>query len=298
MDIYKKIYGTIKAAFPDISIGGPGIELWEDSPRLDKILANLSQESMLPDFITVHKTGIPAKTPDISNAFMHECRAVLRCLKKYRLHKQLWLTHYGPRSGQNNAANDSDFSGHFICRMLMAGQPLKTMGYGALSDISEENRGDPGNIFTGEGGLITWNGLFKSGYYVLDFFRQLGPWPLLQDSHHLIARSDAPSSLQILTFCEEQERFEEITLENMPQGTYKIKQMTINQLEGNIYEHWKRFGSPKEPSLQELEMLERMAHPKYCVSIMETEHRHTLTLSIDVKPWEIQLLLIEKIQEG
>ena len=43
---------------------------------------------------------------------------------------------------------------------------------------------------------------FKSGYYVLDFFRQLGPHLLYRDKRRLIA-ADENKNIQILTFCTE-----------------------------------------------------------------------------------------------
>lgn len=294
IEFFKNVYAIVKHLFPHIPVGGPGLELSEDLERLDKILAILEKEHMLPDFATTHQTVIPSGALHVSREFAVTGQKVLRCLKKYRLHKQLWLTQYGLLSGQFSTANDSDAAGHFICHMLMSGLPLEAMGYGALSDISEENRGDPGSIFTGEGGLITWNGLFKSGYYVLDFFRQLCPC-LLHRSKHTLITSGEERNVVLLTFSADEGRLEEITLTHMEPGMYVVKQMSINRRDGNIYEHWKRFGSPKEPSRQELEMMEFMAHPKCSVFTVRIDQDGSLTLPLSLLPWEIQLFLIERI---
>ena len=179
----------------------------------------------------------------------------------------------------------------------MAGSTqLKAMGYGALSDISPENRGDPGNIFTGEGGLITWNGLFKSGYYVLDFFRQLGPHLLYRDKRRLIA-ADENKNIQILTFCTEDSFFETLSFYGMAAGVYIIKQFFVNSYDGNIYEHWRQFGSPKEPDLRDLEMMKLMSHPRCRVFTVSVENGENLLLPLSMDPWEIQLCIIEK-KEG
>lgn len=291
---FKKIYHAIKYIFPDILVGGPGIKLEADTTRLDKIIGWLDKENMLPDFITIHQITAADKAISASQGFISCCRSVFKCLKKYRLHEAVWLTQYGPLSGQYNTANDSDPAGHFICHMLMAGcLQLKAMGYGALSDISPENRGDPGNIFTGEGGLITWNGLFKSGYYVLDFFRQLGPYLLYRDKRRLITASEN-KNIQILAFCTEDSFFEELSFYGMAAGIYIVKQFYVNSYDGNIYEHWRQLGSPREPAPQELEMMKLMAHPKCCVFTVAVENDESLSLPLSIDPWEIHLCLIEK----
>ena len=162
-------------------------------------------------------------------------------------------------------------------------------------------------IFSGDNGLITYNGLKKASYYLYYILAKLGEDIIKKEEHYILAKNK--TSYQILLFNIPRKinamipdgnnkagnlntLVKNIIINFHDSGPYRILKYTINSKHGSIYNIWSNYGSPRYLSKQDEKLLSRTSFPKVEFEQLD-QGKHKMEVKLD--PYTVQLLEIIRI---
>ena len=173
----------------------------------------------------------------------------------------------------------------------------------------------PRELFFGGLGLFTENGIPKAGYWALTLLAKLGDqyvcsgdgWFATRQGEefrimlynyrhfsHLYAigeRFDMTFTDRYTPFSPEQTQDVHIVLEEVPNGSYTVRETVVNRKYGSAFDKWLEMGALEPDSKQELDTLAALSVPlssKY----LTTAEKHTLTLDAMLDLLEVRLITI------
>lgn len=283
-----------------------------------------------PDFINTHFYGTeltPAvegtmgmagnltlsTDPDLFKKFIKNIRTMTQDMDMESL--PIYLTEWNSSPSHQDLLGDTCYRSCYIVKNILENyDKLSAFGYWTLSDFLEEMM-LPDDTFYGGLGIYTQNGIRKPAYYAFLFLNQLGDTLIKKGEHYFITRSD--TSYQIILynykhfsnlyatgelfdmtpsnryapFSPEEGLNCDIVLENMPNGSYQLHQVSLNRSSGSAFDRWLAMGSPKRMNPQTVDLLNEISQP---LPIFSTENviDHELSLSVTLETQEVMLITI------
>jgi Bacterial regulatory helix-turn-helix proteins, AraC family./Glycosyl hydrolases family 39. len=300
---FRFVYETIKKYIPSAMVGGPGFNTFISIDYFEALLKELNKFHILPDFISfylypyIRPNGSPynAKGDLIillskdKNTYKKYVDQIKQLVHKYFQEKpELYVTEYSSVVYSHNYINDSNYQAAFIIKETLDNFPLlNSFSYWLISDVSMEYE-DAVDILFGGNGLISRDGIKKPSYHAFSFLGKLGDRLISNDNNYIIT-SSSKGNYQILAYhycyfneeyCDDQDKFKllrfptsafenlppinlTIQLGEIPQGTYTVRQHSIDQEHGNVLYTWLRLNTPRDLTHQDIEFLKNVSVPAF-----------------------------------
>ncbi len=326
---FQFFYNTIKSFLPRAEVGGPGFNTVLDIGHFESTVSCLYNSKIKPDFFSFYlfpyidlKThadsgGLISILSNDLNLYQKNTQRIHNVLKKYQMDDvKLYATEYSSYISPKNYTNDSTFQGVFIIKQSLDNfRNTDAMGYWLASDSSLEYTTNSDLLFGGNG-LLNKDGIKKPSYYAFRFLERLQDKLIGQGDNFIITASSSHSFQVImyycgqftLDYCRNQEKYElldypysafedlpaielNLTLDNIPSGTYKIKQHTLNNEHGNILYEWNKLNHQKNLNLEEINYLKSASIPN--LEINQRYFQNSLTISAKLERNEAILFEID-----
>lgn len=257
-------------------------------------------------------------SPD-KNIYHDRIQRIHDCWKSnYSQIPKLYITEYCADISSRNFINDSIYQATFVAKLNLDNMELVDgLGYWLASDISLEYK-DSNKILFGGNGLLNRNGIEKPSFHAFRMLSDLGSFLIARGENYIITAS-SDSSFQIIlysyahlneAFCSNNTTyaylknatavFEQrspidinISLLNIPSGSYRIKHFTQNSEYGNLLNEWIRIGAIENLRTSEIEYLKNVSHPRLEIQFKDTET--SLDLSCHLMGQEVNLYFIDLV---
>ena len=232
----------------------------------------------------------------------------------------LYITEWNLTVSHRNLINDTCFKAtHLVKNFLENYDRVEAVGYWSLTDFLDELFPDE-ELFHGGMGLFTMNGIKKPSYHAMCMMAKLGDSLLKAGPGYFVTRRGT-GELAILLYNYEHcnPLFVEeglgltptsrdgvfpnsstldvsLTLENLPDGTCRIRDTILNQEHGSCFDQWVKMGAEKLGST-EVEWLRSNSAPALHLSGAEVDHG-VLHYAASLAPQEIRLVEIYPAEDG
>lgn len=327
---FETTYTIIKTILPGAQIGAPGFNTFSSLRAFEDTMQYLHKKHLHPDFVTVYiypyvmppvledESNVPvllSENPDFFRLRIEEVKKVLARCGMTDL--PLYITEFSTHIALNNYFNDSSYQASFLVKQYLENwQQAAAMGYWLASDISSEYPDNTQFLFGGNG-IVSQNGIKKSGYHAFYFMSRLGAERIAQGEHYIITHS-IDDNYQILLynyahftpdFCAAPYRYEitkypdrafaevhslqcTLTLAGLTPGTYKITRYTESTEHGSAFQEWRKLDFIKDLNKEEIHYFQSICVPEMYVFRRQTNG--TLTLNETVGKNEVLFINIEK----
>ena len=341
MEMYQHIWRVCKSIDPALCIGGPGVDSsvmihdWDGGfgPWLD----GCKEQGCLPDFITVKiypydhsqdgtdfwehlKTGALKEEKNRitdKNYVSHSLQKIHVLLKKYgytaeQIAVEAWNTTYS----QSDPSSDTCYRAAFMAKNILENQHNAwCLTYWALSDhmvdfvIQRQSCS-----FRGGFGLITYDGVRKSGYYAMQLLAMLRGRMLQSGDGYFIAENNGVIQIVLYQYCDYNlfhgEEFDnasnfenpyylckegelqayQLTLHGLQAESYTVEQYAVGREHGgNPYECWEKMGKPESLTAWQRSYIEKQAQPAYFIRHMAAQDGK-IELKYVVQPHDVLLI--------
>ena len=340
-EFYTTTRSAVKSVDPQLAFGGPGCfasSLW-DGDLIRNFVEFCKEYDCLPDFFTFqcypyqtmeysdafiaatrHQRAEPLIISSDSNYVQHFFQGIRELLSQYHIDEpEIWLEEWNSTVWQRDISSDTVYKSAWLVKNICETMPLaEGFGYWTLSDLIEERPLLQPALFHGGFGLMTMNGLPKTGWTALTLLQHLGEQKIGSGDGWFAARSGSSIQLLFYHYChyDNLHRHRSLT-QNSPQNAYqvflrrppkeiiavieglsdrpcRVKRHTLSRTQGSIFDCWVALGCPAYPSQSDTEYLYHAGQPALRTSL-EIPENGTLTLHALLQPHEIQLWCIEPI---
>lgn len=335
LNFYKETYHTIKKADPNIKVAGPGckIESWD---FLEIFLQYCKENFCIPELLCFESyhfeeteeqrgslpfirredtlNGIISSDPHYLLKRYDKLKAILETM---RLQETcVMLSNWNSTSWQRDFCNDTAYKAAFMYRDLWQTYDMwYAIGYWFILDYVSNDEVPPSiEFFHGGFGLLTSNGIPKSGYRALQLLNRAGDRMLLNEDGIAVTSCERKNKLGIylyncceykdeyryqhtseisyykryVVFKEKETIFFRIHIRNMESGICTIHQYKMGPKAGSAYEEWIKMGAPENMTQEELEFLLTRTMPDYHTE--RISYNQELLISIQIEPHEIAYL--------
>lgn len=179
-----------------------------------------------------------------------------------------------------------------------------SLSYWTFTDIFEE-KGGASSIFHGGFGLINFQGIVKPTFHAYRMLNQLGDTKIFSNDQLFVSRNSGNGKITALAY-----NYPDEYLKAVPSGSSQLEKGSPKKLEmnlsdlkpgtqfqietldadsGNIFDYWKKIGSPKSPSREQTSLLKKEAYNLKTETITVTDNG---VLKIDrlLSPWSVVLI--------
>ncbi len=344
--LFKETFLTIKKILPNMKIGGPSIAInlaTDQEETCKKWLINflnyLNENEISIDFLSIHSYPLmPNTTEDDANShildklryktfkglnkafirdidYMKEDIKFVEKIIKEKNYEDIpiILSEWNAEPSMESKINDTCFLAlSIIYNTLNNFHRVEGMIYWTLSDIFEEY-GHYKNIFHGNFGLLTSNGLKKASYNAYYLLSKLSENVVERTENYIVTKNLEENRYQILLF--NYSYFDELTrlklgskgdfsykssenikislrLEGLEKGIYKIKTLYLNKDSGSVYDAYKKMGEPEiidDEILKFLKSKEQME-----LKILKEDIKGSYTIHESLEPQSAILIELSK----
>ncbi len=236
-------------------------------------------------------------------------------------HLPFYITEYSTHISLENYINDSTYAAAYIFHQGIQNQAnADALGYWLASDFPLEY-GNPNSPLFGGNGLVTKHGIQKPAYYAHDFLNRLGERILYQGEHSIVTHdrngslqilvyhygilkqsfADAPMNQELLQYpysaFEDAKPLEfRLTFSELPKGTYRFKEFSIDLDHGNVLRIWGQLNYSTNVNEDEVQYMASQSVPSMRIHMEELKGAYTLHTVLNHN--EARLILIEPIFKG
>ncbi|MCC8046314.1 MAG: helix-turn-helix domain-containing protein [Clostridiales bacterium] len=238
----------------------------------------------------------------------------------------VYLTEWNNTPSHQDWLNDTCFKSCYLVKGILENMDaLESFCYWSLSDWTGESA-IPSELFFGGLGLFTKNGIPKASYYALTLLRHLGnvcigqgsgwyatkeriqqePYDVYQillynyrHFSHLYAlgeRFDMTFTDRYTPFSPEQSMDAAITLTDLPEGTYMVREVSVGRKSGSAFDEWVSMGA-EELEEEELTNLEGHSRPGITKYTAATDNG-VLKLNVMLEMLEVKLVMLRRIKDA
>lgn len=331
---FQQVAEIFKTLVPNASLGGPGFNGFRDTQRFRELLLAFQDARYQPDFISAYYLPYAARAgDDIQNPSGYKASAHARTmvdkLKEWKTmieeinmgHLPFYITEYSTHISLENYINDSTYAAAYIFHQGIQNQAnADALGYWLASDFPLEY-GNPNSPLFGGNGLVTKHGIQKPAYYAHDFLNRLGERILYQGEHSIVTHdrngslqilvyhygilkqsfADAPMNQELLQYpysaFEDAKPLEfRLTFSELPKGTYRFKEFSIDLDHGNVLRIWGQLNYSTNVNEDEIQYMASQSVPSMRIHTEELKGAYTLHTVLNHN--EARLILIEPIFKG
>lgn len=331
---FQRVAEIFKTLVPNAVLGGPGFNGFSDTQRFREILTAFHGAAYQPDFISAYYlpyaalAGDDIHNPSGYKASAHACTMVdkLREWKEMIAeanmgHLPFYITEYSTHISLENYINDSTYAAAYIIHQGIHNQDWTDgLGYWLASDFSLEY-GNPNSPLFGGNGLVTKHGIQKPSYYAHDFLNRLGERILHRGENFIVTHgrdgaiqvlayhcgilkqsfADAPMNRELLQY--PYSAFEDanplelrLTFSELPKGTYRFKEFSIDLEHGNVLRIWGQLNHSTHVNEDEIQYMASQSVPSMQIHTEELKGAYPLHIVLNHN--EARLILIEPVIKG
>lgn len=324
---FETVYRTLKNISPEIKVGGAGFILGYETPACRDIFQIWKEREIYPDFlsfcsyqyISLVEGGQWYGKKSIDGHYMeHQVEVIREVMQKTGFQiPEIHINEWNFTVSNRNVINDGCTQGAYILKTCinMAGNVDFMVYWHALDLYSEYYDSD--NVFNGDSGMISRDGIRKPSFYAFQFLNRLLPNVMKKDEQcivttngrgrYVIACHNYKKLSADYVFTEEdeirieqQKRFMENTdplyltvrLTHVRNGDYQIKIYYVNKENGNAQEIWRKLDCTKRLVRDEVEYMKKRAAPSMEMKTVQVKDG-VLELENILLPQEIRLLDIQ-----
>nr|MDO8088793.1 hypothetical protein [Candidatus Sigynarchaeum springense] len=311
--LYDHAVKAVKAIDPRLKVGGPASS---DGNWITPFLEFCHDNGIPVDFVSTHvyqsDQGFQGKK-FVSGNYVRDVVDRVRgeIARSHFPGIELHFTEWGSTSNPFDPFHDTSGQAAFICKAIGSVNGLvDSFSYWTVSDVFEE-MGLPDKAFHGGFGLITINGIRKPSFTAFYFLKQLGPeiCKVEEEGARLppgvgLLATRAGNELRLLAwyFVEPRATVPQpldlaIRIDKKGSFTGKDLDFTIwetSKARANAFEAWKAMGSPRNPTIEQIEDLRQVAE----IDEEETEHGEALqddvqfTMQLHLEPESVKLVKV------
>ncbi len=326
---FQAVYQMIKGLVPNMLVGGPEIHIALGNDFILQAGKCLQKLGIKPDFLSLcvmpyepaggsNRGGMDfllSAQPDYIKTRILSVRAMLR-EELGNEDMPIWATVMGSDIRTRNHVNDSAYQATFIVKNTLDLIGLvDVVGYWQLSDVDSEYV-DTTRILFGGTGIISKDGLKKPGFSALKRLSSLTPLLVKQEGNMLVT-TNAINTYNIVLynyshfndlyclsagqsvtydnvytfFADAATRDIAITLNNLPNGRYKVITTTLNRENGSLFDEWLRYGIIDDLQPHDIRYLRDIVHPQRSVRYYDCQDG-ALSLTTQMLPHEVKFLLL------
>ena len=339
LELYDCVYHAVKSVDSRLQFGGPGAMssvVWD--PRGMRVFLQYAKaHDCLPDFLTVQsyphesstadtnfmsytlsQQSIPSvlsKDTDFVKTFLYDLKGI--CREFELLDKEVFIEEWNSTLWQRDLSSDTCYKSVWLVKNICENMDsVSAFGYWTLSDLMDE-RADFDSMYHGGYGLVTYNGVPKSGLEALRLLNQLGDtcmasgdgWYLTQSGEewqlilynythydniyrYRYRRLEHPEDAYSVFETGKVVRFQ-ITLPALGRGLYRIEQQEITRTSGSSFDLWLAAGAPPSPDRAFLQYLTEHASAHRTLTTEQVDT--ALRLETALQPLEVRLFRIRKM---
>lgn len=326
---FQRVARILKTLVPDAVLGGPGFNGFLDTHRFRELLDAFDGAYYQPDFISAYYlsyTAIDGDNTEDPSGYTASVNAetMVEKLKEWKDmltdlgfgKLPFYITEYSTHLSLENYINDSTYAAAYILHQGIQNQDsVDGLGYWLASDFSLEY-GNPNSPLFGGNGLMTKHGIPKPAFYAHDFLNRLGTRILHQGKHYIVTHGEKypiqvllyhfgtlkqsfvadPINRELLHYpysaFQDTEPLEiRLTFSELPAGTYRFKEFTIDLEHGNVLRIWGQLNHSTSISADEVQYLESQSVPSMQIHTEEFKGAYTLHTTLNHN--EARLILIE-----
>ena len=232
----------------------------------------------------------------------------------------LYITEWNLTVSHRNLINDTCFKAtHLAKNFLENYDRLDAVGYWALTDFLDELFPEE-TLFHGGMGLFTANGIKKPAYHAMSMMAKLGDAVISRGEGYFVTRranGDLAAILYNYEHCNSLFVDEglgltatsrdgvfpnsrpvdmTLTLQNLPEGSYRVRETILNQQHGSCFDAWVEMGG-ETLSAEDTAWLQQHCVPALHLSTMETQQGQ-LYYTATLAPHEVRLVEIKPTNNG
>jgi len=232
--------------------------------------------------------------------------------------RELWFEECNSTLWQRDLSSDTCYKAVWLVKNLCENYDrAEAFGYWLLTDLMDEHTALE-NVFHGGYGLFTYNGVPKSGYHAMRFLRQLGDTLVDSGDGWFLTRRGKDFQLLLYNYCHYDNlyryrykrleipqdaysvfqrgavRLMRLSIENLPDGLYRLESRSIRRECGSSFDKWLEIGAPQYLRPDELLYLSETSRPAY--HVREVSVKNGLQMEETLYPLETRLLLLHHLE--
>lgn len=288
-ELYDHTARALKTVSPRIRVGGPATA---QAAWVGDMIAHATQNNVPLDFVSTHVYG-----DDSAENVFHDDRSVaphqMVCIAVDKVHEEIahsarpdipliW-SEYNATYMNQQKITDSIYMGPWLADTISKCDGKTTMmSYWSFSDVFEE-QGVIKTPFYGGYGIVAEDGIPKPAYDAFALLHELGSerLPALTDEALVTRRKDGTLVIAAWNLVEPGTDGAEKSVTFELKGISGNAQATIRRVDashGDTLDAWKKMGSPKYPTQQQIEDLRRASEIGPPEIEPVRDHQLTLTL--------------------
>jgi xylan 1,4-beta-xylosidase len=335
-ELYRITRNSVKGCDSHLTFGTPSYgSLSFDDPVFYDFLDYCTVNDCYPDFYNLHCYPVINSTSkalatfgvssDSDSIILSEdpdymAHSILCFKKNISAYPKLpmYFTEWAPTSSHRDWLNDTCYRSAYIVKNVLENyDQVDSFGSWCLSDNLEELPYD-NQLFYGELGLFTNNGIKKPAYYAYTFLNKLqntlvdsgpgyfittnqkGDYTILLYNYIHISPLYAQGVLFNVTFLERYNAFVDpapvdfdLILVNSENGDYTLTEHVVNRENGSAFDEWVRMGAIPLMKEEEINTLKGRSMSKISKTYIEVNNKR-INYYAKLEPHEIRLIEIKK----
>lgn len=326
-------YQTFRSVLPNGLFGSPGFVRFENFSQTRRFLDFCVQHRVRFDFVCLHIYMVtdPTQNDPIilkilsmgadreerdKHYLNHVASHFTKLLSELHIKAPIYITEWNISPYHHDLSRDTCFMSTYIADTINhLPNSVEEISFWALTDYMEEHIPHQ-NLFTGELGMKTHNGLPKPSYLSFILLHRMKDRLIASGDGYLITSSR--DSYQILLYnhtfysqefldgtshkLTELDRYQIYEPTNdkhfqlhlsLPAGKYRIEHHTLNREYGSVYDHWLRMGTPEYIDTATYYCLHNKAYPDINIRYQKVEEQ--LLLSEYIPIHGMQLIILAKV---
>lgn len=300
---YFKLYSctvtTIKNIDERLQVGGPAIcgggEHW-----ISDFIEYCKTNNIPVDFITRH--AYSAQPPIIrpfayyqklveSDSLLRDFASVGKIMEECNFIKvPVHITEYNTSYNPMNYVHDTSYNAAYLAPVLsLGGEIVDSFSYWTFSDVFEEfNTGV--SQFHGGFGLLGFHEIEKPTYHLFRFFNELidGVEIYRNSESHVVFQENSESFIAVFWNISDEKTEKQVNLDQLNKEHYVVT-YTVNEKVGNSFNAWRKMGSPRFPTKDQISLLQELSKPKVEIQLFDENK-----IIINLEKNEIKLVKILK----
>ena len=267
-ELYDHTARALKSVHPLIRVGGPATA---QAAWVGDMIAHATEDNVPLDFVSTHVYG-----NDTADNVFHDNRSIaphqMVCPAVKKVHDEIehsgrpeipliW-SEFNATYDNQQQITDSIYMGPWLAQTISQCDGMTAMmSYWTFSDVFEE-QGVIKTPFYGGFGLVAEDGIPKPAFDAFALLHELGDQRLAVNSDDVLAtrRSDGTVVIAAWNLVEPHangaDKTIDLDLKSIPDGAHAIIRR-VDGAHGDTLEAWKKMGSPRYPTMAQIEQLRK-----------------------------------------